>query len=878
MVPSYRHDCLILWLVATVVCLAAAPLPADEPFDYFCNSWSVIGLRDYKDGTRMTPANELLLGGQQRVRLRFGRNLTPLSREQTKTLLEGWLPVVLLAAKDEAVRYEFTFWATPLPGVNDWLAAFDWPTQGENFLNWIVVKATNTGSVSAEAKVKVEQIGPPGSAASTLEAFTWSLAPGQNNEGVVRVPFAAVENTSAWAREDPRIWLDRTVQYWRNLVLAGTRIEVPCVKATQALLAAHVCQLIASDHGELHGGEGFYDEFYIRDGGYQIMELEEAGLFDAARKAVTPYLKHQRPDGRFETQEGQLDANGQALWVLWQFYKITGDGEWLGKVYPQMRRAVDWIKQARRQAPADSPFAGVLPAAVADGEFLWDGKHHIVGYDFWNLRGLLCTADAAGILGRADEAADLRAEAELYRAAVDAAWKRTGLPHFPPSWEKEGTHWGNTETLWPTEIFATDDARVRALLSEVHERHGGGFVEGTIRWLGTPNAIHPYMSAYSTMASLARGEDEQVVEDFYWYLLHSTATQAFPEGIYYRRRFAWSHTIPHVTGASNYALMLRHMLVHERGQELHLLMAVPDWWLEEGKVIHVENAPTHFGPMDLRTRGTGKGVQMELKVPTRPRPARVVLHLPQSRPLETPLEGVEVVPRPDQRRRWDFPTVIALYQQQAPPPPMPIEGWLNLPVDPALTPEQCEMLDLAALANTEPFTAPFGVSNPGKYVFKGMPVGISTVGGVPFRIVDPAANHGRRLVVLHSPSAPSGRSWPKAVEISVNRQGQYLFFLGNVHGWGANDAGAGPWGAVAEYEIRYADGRTQTVPLITGRTIDDWATPHDESTDTFCGLRGDPWHLDVIGVKLHSVRVDKIIFRDLGTPAAPLLVAVTLQK
>jgi len=37
----------------------------------------------------------------------------------------------------------------------------------------------------------------------------------------------------------------------------------------------------------LHGGEGFYDEFYIRDGAYQMLELEEAGLIDAARKLPT---------------------------------------------------------------------------------------------------------------------------------------------------------------------------------------------------------------------------------------------------------------------------------------------------------------------------------------------------------------------------------------------------------------------------------------------------------------------------------------------------------------------------------------------------------------------------------------------------------------
>ena len=62
-------------------------------------------------------------------------------------------------------------------------------------------------------------------------------------------------------------------------------------------------------------------------------------------------------------------------------------------------RAAEWVKTARRQAPSESAWAGLLPAAVADGEYLWDGKHHIVGYDFWNLRGLLCVADAARALG-----------------------------------------------------------------------------------------------------------------------------------------------------------------------------------------------------------------------------------------------------------------------------------------------------------------------------------------------------------------------------------------------------------------------------------------------------------------------------------------------
>jgi hypothetical protein len=671
--------------------LGLQPLPslsAGESFDYFQNSWTLIGLKDYEHGTRISPDNQLLIGAdpgqgeseadKATVELCYGRHLTPLSREQTKTLLDGWLPIILISASDGWVRYDFTLWATPLPSVKDWEKAFGWPAEGENFLNWIQVKATNTGAHPAEAKVKIGWYGSPSETGQpemlSMEPVvsTWTLASGEHAECVARVPWSPVQPASDFAGEDPDLWLSRTEKFWRDLLESAALIEVPCEKARQALYASHVYQLITNDHGVVHGGEGFYDEFYIRDGAYQVMEFEEAGLSDTAEKAIRSFLAHQREDGRFESQKGQFDANGQDLWALWEYYKITGDLKWLEQAYPQMRKAVSWIMKARSEAPADSPFAGLLPNAVADGEYLWKGDHHIVGYDFWNLRGLLCTADAARVLGKTSDADLLSQEAERFRAAINAAQDKTGLTYFPPSWEKEGTHWGNTETLWPAGIFDPNDPRVTGLMKAVRETHGGGFKEGTIRWLGgapagpgqTPEAaIHPYMSAYTTMASLVRGEDERVVAEFYWYLLHSTATHAFPEGIFFGRRFAWSNTIPHATGACNYALLLRHMLVHEEGDELHLLSAIPDWWLSEGQEIRIERLPTHFGEMSLCTHGEAEGIHVEIDPPHRNPPKRIVLHLP--RQVTNPLEGVEVSMRPPQTKRWDFQAVIDLSRSES---------------------------------------------------------------------------------------------------------------------------------------------------------------------------------------------------------------------
>jgi hypothetical protein len=569
------------------------------------------------------------------------------------------MPIILLTAQDGAVRYEFTLWATPLPTVKDWRKAFDWPTEGENFLDWITVKVTNTGSDRAEARFATEILGE---SRKGKHEKSWSLAAGESVEDCVRVPFAAGPDAVAMDKEDPKVWLERTAEYWRATLAAATQIEVPCRKAIETLKVAHVCQLITNDRGMSHPGEGPYDEFYVRDAAYQVLELEEAGMDDAAKKSIEFFFDFQKSDGRFESQDNELDGNGQALWAFWQYAKITADRAWLEKAYPRMMQACRWTMKTRRQAPADSPVAGLLPPAFADGENLFDRKHHIVGYDLWNLRGLLCTADVARQLGKDSDAKELLAEADDYRKAIDTACKRSGIDYFPASWEQEGAFWGNTETLWPTKLFAEDDPRVIATIRQARKSLGGGFTEGTIHWTGVDNSmIHPYLSVYTTMASLTRGESEQVAEDFYWNLLHTSASHAFGEGIYFERRYATNETIPHATGASNYAFLLRHMLVHENEDELHLLAAVPDWWLGDGQKIVVENAPTHFGPMSLSVRGTPSGVKVELTKPTRNPPKRIVLHLPKSRSLIGELHGVEVVVRPDQKKRWDFPTVVEMY-------------------------------------------------------------------------------------------------------------------------------------------------------------------------------------------------------------------------
>ena len=74
--------------------------------------------------------------------------------------------------------------------------------------------------------------------------------------------------------------------------------------------------------------------------------------------------------------------------------------------------------------------------------------------------------------------------------------------------------------------------------------------------------------------------------------------------------------------------------------------------------------------MSLLVQGTKQGVKIELTPPKRQPPKKIVLHLPQSRPpLEVPA-GVQLVLRPEQKERWDFPAVVKRYRGTNPPPVM----------------------------------------------------------------------------------------------------------------------------------------------------------------------------------------------------------------
>ncbi len=203
--------------MAVVLCLTSWANAAQDkkPFSYFVNDFGIVGVKNYNRGTRISSYNRLMIVEDytksqhtcydETVQMRFGKKLQPLGPRHTKTNMEGWIPVVMLTAKENQVRYDFKIWATPLPNAKDWKKAYDWPTEGHNFLTWVWLRVTNEGSKPTVAKFKVEQYGEfekgkhPIPMLAKPKQFDWpELAPGQTVDAVVRLPWSPLQDLAAF--------------------------------------------------------------------------------------------------------------------------------------------------------------------------------------------------------------------------------------------------------------------------------------------------------------------------------------------------------------------------------------------------------------------------------------------------------------------------------------------------------------------------------------------------------------------------------------------------------------------------------------------------------------------------------------------------------
>lgn len=378
----------------------------------------------------------------------------------------------------------------------------------------------------------------------------------------------------------------------------------------QFLYDAATTSLILHSPDEVYPGPYTYKRFWFRDAAFIIHALLCAGLTDRAERALSQFPERQTALGYFRSQEGEWDANGEALWILHRFFEMTGQPvpeHWQGPI----RRGAHWIMRKRLKDDLDAPHAGLLPAGFSaehlgpNDYYYWD--------DFWGVQGL---KSAARMLADHDpqESRTFTRAAEDFTQAIDRSLascaERLGRPGMPasPYRRLDAGAIGSLALGYPVQLGRPDDPR---LLDCVEFLLNRCFVKGAFY----QDMIHSGLNAYLTLhvaQVLLRNGDSRYLELMDAVAGLASPTGQWPEAIHPATGGGCMGDGHHVWAAAEWLLMIRNCFVREEGDRLILTAGVPERWLGQEGPIKFGPAPTSFGNVTVQVvAGSGGTARVE---------------------------------------------------------------------------------------------------------------------------------------------------------------------------------------------------------------------------------------------------------------------------
>ncbi len=373
-------------------------------------------------------------------------------------------------------------------------------------------------------------------------------------------------------------------------------------------------------------------------------ELEGAFRFFTERQVgVGPHAATHGPEGDVKSIEGCYVGNCNLYWMcetgailhaMGKKYLYSRDAAWLEANRSSILAAWRFIENARKQTRVTDANGrkhiayGLLPAGRAT-----DGREqdYMVGFsDNYTWEGMDAMAEAFRI-AKLPEAEQMTLDAEDYRNCILEAVRRsqyedpdTGLLVIPNSLTRRGAAHGGKAfdiryslAMWQTGLLDAKDPRFDAAME--WQQRKGGFLMGLVFPfpIGSPIWYVNSIEKGKYMNHLARGELEKSLLVYYTNLVYCMSQDCFQT--VERINLEESNFSPfqqNASGNGRIIEMTRRMIIDEQESGvLWLLRGCPRRWFAKGETISVENAPTRFGPMVLRTQSSGETITVEIEAP-----------------------------------------------------------------------------------------------------------------------------------------------------------------------------------------------------------------------------------------------------------------------
>lgn len=405
--------------------------------------------------------------------------------------------------------------------------------------------------------------------------------------------------------------------FWRAKLKAAAQIQLPEARI-QEMIQAGLLHLDLTTYGNDPNGTlsptiGVYGPIGTESA--PITQFYNSmGWHDIAKRSLTYFLDKQHENGFMQNFGGYMVETGAALWSIGEYYRYTGDKEWIKNIKTKVLKSVDFLIKWRGENMLDSLKGkgyGMISGKVADPE---DHFHQFMlnGYAYLGL------SRVAEMLAKIDpdHSKRIRKEAEAWKKDIRESFfnamalspvvplgNGTWCPTVPPWTEAISLRllFAKGETFYSHGTFTVSDAMLGPLylvfceVLNVNEPVSKMMLDyhGELFYQNNSAFSQPYYSRHNWIQAKL-GLVKPFLKTYYntFSALADRETYTFWEHLY--------HVSPHKTHEEAWFLMeTRWMLYLEDDETLRLLNTIPRKWMEDGKTIAINHVQSYFGPLTV---------------------------------------------------------------------------------------------------------------------------------------------------------------------------------------------------------------------------------------------------------------------------------------
>jgi hypothetical protein len=460
---------------------------------------------------------------------------------------------------------------------------------------------------------------PPGSKSMVL---VWNLKAGEKRQGWLVRPYRGyAADLPALRRQNWAMEMEQGKKEWRNLLGRASRLSIPDAgvsNAYQACLADLFIMREPLADGRIIGVPGT-EGYRAGNSGEPLIvavALDQNGLHKESAAGVSISLDMQEPDGCWADKRGWMHSMwcgpGFKSWAVMEHYRLTGDKKFLADAYPRMLASSRWNERQRanaRPAAGERPLTyGLMPRGFGDCGLMNDADMYGVFFphNIWSVYADRCSLEVAELLGKTDEAAELKKIFETARNDLLAALDRGAIKEKDYRWipgvpgKSSGSCWGALNIVSPCGLLPPDHELVTGTLRKIEANISKGGQPIHTGWMADGAWVAITLDNVAEV-HLVRGNGDAAAQYLYSTLNHGTPLYTWCE------ERGQDPGTPKCSGDRQHlwtpvavVRALRDMMVLEKGDGLDLALGTAREWLASGKPVGIAGACTHFGTVSYR--------------------------------------------------------------------------------------------------------------------------------------------------------------------------------------------------------------------------------------------------------------------------------------